>query len=205
MKLKEPHHERDCWSIEELALIIESARQQEGDYYGIPQSKWWVALLCVMYDTGLRMAATLKLPSTALNGAPRCSGGDGARGSHDAVCLPLHLWLLAEGVPQDHHPGRTARRSEGSVPLNPTRHRGPPDARLATIDAARRPPRNHTGKPPRPGCRHRHPRSGVTRRRTAHATAPSPPRGITPGRSPGTVTPRRTPYNRRTTFPAKRR
>lgn len=50
-----------AWTTEEVHAILEAATKLEGDYHGVPRSRWWIALHRVLWDTGERIGATLRL------------------------------------------------------------------------------------------------------------------------------------------------
>jgi integrase len=49
----------DAWSIDQLGRILEACAAQQGRVCGIPASRWWVAFVLNLYDTGLRVGAAL--------------------------------------------------------------------------------------------------------------------------------------------------
>lgn len=57
----------EAWSQEELADILAAAREQTGIVGGLPAADWWFALLLTLYETGLRIQATLELKTTDLD------------------------------------------------------------------------------------------------------------------------------------------
>lgn len=60
---EEPEDEttKECWSIEQLALIIAACREQSGAIADIPAATWWEALILTLYDVGGRISATMAL------------------------------------------------------------------------------------------------------------------------------------------------
>lgn len=62
MKLVEPKHARQAWTVEEVGRIIAASRRERGSAFGIPLREWWPALLYLLYDTGLRIGAAMQLP-----------------------------------------------------------------------------------------------------------------------------------------------
>ncbi len=58
-RLRELRRLPEAWSVENMAAILTSARQATGKIVGVDADRWWVALLLVLYDTGLRRTAAL--------------------------------------------------------------------------------------------------------------------------------------------------
>ncbi|WP_166827340.1 phage integrase SAM-like domain-containing protein [Thalassoroseus pseudoceratinae] len=59
--LPTPKRLPQCWTIEEFGQLLEAADNCKGSIEGIPANRWWRALLLTLYDTGLRLTATLHL------------------------------------------------------------------------------------------------------------------------------------------------
>ena len=59
--MAEEEHDVPALTIEELQRICDAARAVTGEIGGIRASAWWTALLLVLWNTGLRITATLKL------------------------------------------------------------------------------------------------------------------------------------------------
>jgi len=57
----------EAWSADEVARILNAAKEAPGSIGGIPACEWWPALLLTLYDTGLRIAALMKLKRSDLN------------------------------------------------------------------------------------------------------------------------------------------
>jgi integrase len=51
----------EAWSVRQIEMILAAAAQTPGTLCGIPACHWWPALILTLYDTGLRIAAVLKL------------------------------------------------------------------------------------------------------------------------------------------------
>lgn len=60
-RVREPKRVPKAWTINQIAAILHSARQEAGLICEIAASHWWQALLSVLYDTGLRISATMVL------------------------------------------------------------------------------------------------------------------------------------------------
>jgi integrase len=50
-----------AWSREELANLWDALMRQTGEIGGVPSNLWWIALHAVIWDTGERIGATIKL------------------------------------------------------------------------------------------------------------------------------------------------
>jgi len=57
----------EAWTLEEFEKLLESAANEPGSFEGSPAALWWTGLLLCLYDTGLRVTATLTLDATALD------------------------------------------------------------------------------------------------------------------------------------------
>ena len=57
----------EAWSQEEMARLLEAAGETAGEICGLPARLWWPALILVLYDTGLRIDAAVRLPSANLD------------------------------------------------------------------------------------------------------------------------------------------
>lgn len=58
----------ECWSIDQVSLILKTASETRGRIRGgIPVGDWWVALILVLYDTGLRISTVRNLKLSDLN------------------------------------------------------------------------------------------------------------------------------------------
>lgn len=66
-KLREPKRLPVAWSQEEMARLLEAAAETRGDVCGIPARVFWPALICTIYDTGLRITAAMSIPTARLN------------------------------------------------------------------------------------------------------------------------------------------
>lgn len=60
-RLREPKRQPRAWSLGQLSTLLDSCRQERGQICGIPADRWWYALVVVMYYTGLRIGAMLRL------------------------------------------------------------------------------------------------------------------------------------------------
>jgi integrase len=58
-RLRVPKRNPRAWTIEEMELIVRSARLARGRFAGVGAGLWWPALLLVLYDTGLRITAAM--------------------------------------------------------------------------------------------------------------------------------------------------
>jgi len=56
-----PDRTPDSWSDDELVAILEAIRKTEGYFDEIPRKLFWEALLSVIYDTGERIGAVIKV------------------------------------------------------------------------------------------------------------------------------------------------
>lgn len=70
-KLSLPKRVPDAWSTAQVGLILNSAREEQGDICGIPACDWWPALILTLYDTGLRIAALMQSRLTDFDPATR--------------------------------------------------------------------------------------------------------------------------------------
>jgi integrase len=59
-RLKEPKRLPKAWRDHEMARILQSAAQQPGELCGTPANFWWCALLGTLYESGLRITATMR-------------------------------------------------------------------------------------------------------------------------------------------------
>jgi integrase len=66
-KMRTPKRMPSAWTIEEFAKLLQAAEQLDGDVCGVPAKLWWPAFLLVLYQTGLRVGALLRLPASSLN------------------------------------------------------------------------------------------------------------------------------------------
>lgn len=66
-KLKLPRRIPEAWSLEEVNRLLRAAAGTEGTICGVAAGVWWPALLLVLYDTGLRIAAVMNLTREALD------------------------------------------------------------------------------------------------------------------------------------------
>ncbi len=60
-RLKQPKRIPKAWPVDDLSRILQSARQETGVICQVVAWKWWVGLILVMYDTGLRISPTMAL------------------------------------------------------------------------------------------------------------------------------------------------
>lgn len=60
-KLREPKRAPKAWQLEEFSRLLESCRAERGQVAGIAADKWWYALSLVLYFTGGRIGAVLKV------------------------------------------------------------------------------------------------------------------------------------------------
>jgi integrase len=60
-KYREFRREPTAWTKEQLAKLFEVAANARGTIAGAPASLWWLTLLSVLWDSGLRIGAALKL------------------------------------------------------------------------------------------------------------------------------------------------
>jgi Phage integrase family/Phage integrase SAM-like domain len=66
-KLRVPKRVPEAWSVDQFGMILASASEGPGTFEGMPASLWWTGFLFVLYDTGLRVSALLKLDAAALD------------------------------------------------------------------------------------------------------------------------------------------
>ena len=59
--LPEPERIPVAWTIDELNLLLDYIATLDGMISGTPASDWWTALILVLWDTGERIGAVLKL------------------------------------------------------------------------------------------------------------------------------------------------
>lgn len=57
-----------AWSFEEMWRLRISCNFETGDYSGVPANKWWLALHAVLWTTGERITATMKLKFSEVQG-----------------------------------------------------------------------------------------------------------------------------------------
>lgn len=67
-RIKCGHASPVAWTREELAKLFHAADNMPGHVLGVPANLFWPALLLVLWDTGERIGAILKLSRSALNG-----------------------------------------------------------------------------------------------------------------------------------------
>ncbi len=60
-RVRLPKLEPECWSVEEVGRILQAASKVEGTVAGIAANSWWLSLISVIYDTGLRIGALMKV------------------------------------------------------------------------------------------------------------------------------------------------
>lgn len=76
-----------AWSIEELWRLRISCNYVPGDYDGVPANKWWLALHCVLWATGERISATMRMKFSAISGDSITFPAEDRKGSTKAnVC-----------------------------------------------------------------------------------------------------------------------
>lgn len=51
----------DAWTQEELAKLMATAKEWDGEYGGVPAGLWWECLIRVIFDTGERVGAILQV------------------------------------------------------------------------------------------------------------------------------------------------
>jgi len=66
-KVKTPKRVPVAWSAEEFNRLLATAAETSGHVGTIPAGSYWVALLLVLYDTGLRIGALMHLRRDALD------------------------------------------------------------------------------------------------------------------------------------------
>jgi integrase/transcriptional regulator with XRE-family HTH domain len=59
--LKRPRRLPTAWSIDEIERLLTACRETPGRILGIPASRYWEALVSLMFDTGLRRAAAFAI------------------------------------------------------------------------------------------------------------------------------------------------
>jgi len=57
----------EAWSIDEFGRLLRAAEETRGWIGDVPAATFWPAFLLTLYDTGLRVAAALALPTSALD------------------------------------------------------------------------------------------------------------------------------------------
>lgn len=62
-KVSEFEREPDCWSIEEMGLIIEAAGMMPGMVGETPARLWWPAIIWMVFNTGFRISALMAVES----------------------------------------------------------------------------------------------------------------------------------------------
>jgi len=60
-RLREPKRIPKAWTEAEVTRILQAAAKETGEVCAIPSRQWWVALLLLLYDTGLRISAAMHL------------------------------------------------------------------------------------------------------------------------------------------------
>lgn len=60
-KYREYRREPTAWTKDQLAILFAAAARQPGNVGRIASHLWWLALLSLLWDTGLRIGAALKL------------------------------------------------------------------------------------------------------------------------------------------------
>ncbi len=67
-RLREPKRQPKAWRAADLGKILASAAREQGEIAGVRAADWWMALFLVLYDTGLRISATMALEWAWLDG-----------------------------------------------------------------------------------------------------------------------------------------
>jgi integrase len=60
-RLEVPDPSPLAWQWDEMRRLFLSCRQEPGHIAGIPAGDWWTGLHCVLWDTGLRIGAAMRL------------------------------------------------------------------------------------------------------------------------------------------------
>ncbi|HET6917808.1 MAG TPA: site-specific integrase [Acidimicrobiales bacterium] len=102
-RIKEPKRAPRAWTVAELGLILRSAAAESGTVGGIPACDWWVGLLLVMYDTGLRAGAATALRSADLKPPYILARAESSKSKADQIfkLSADALSLLAETRPPE--------------------------------------------------------------------------------------------------------
>lgn len=70
-RVKLVHQPPEAFTIEQVASLIQSAKQERGIYgAGIRRALWWASIIGTAYDTGLRRGDILALPFDVSEGKP---------------------------------------------------------------------------------------------------------------------------------------
>lgn len=68
MRPSAPKPVPDAFTPEEMQQLLAAARAWEGDYFDVPCGIWWEAMIRLVYDTGERIGAILKMTPAHLQG-----------------------------------------------------------------------------------------------------------------------------------------
>ncbi|MBI2480957.1 MAG: phage integrase SAM-like domain-containing protein [Planctomycetia bacterium] len=60
-KLPTPKRQPQAWSLDELGRIFDACHNRKGMVGMVPAAAWWLALVSVLYDTGIRKRAVLSI------------------------------------------------------------------------------------------------------------------------------------------------
>jgi site-specific recombinase XerD len=61
-RIKEPKRFKTCWTVAQIAAILNACLQEQGWIGAVPAADWWFAFILCMYDSGCRKRALLHVP-----------------------------------------------------------------------------------------------------------------------------------------------
>lgn len=66
-KLPTPKRQPQAWSLDELGKIFDQCQSRKGMVGSVVASAWWLALVSILYDTGIRKRAVLAIEREHIN------------------------------------------------------------------------------------------------------------------------------------------
>jgi integrase len=91
----EPQQLPKAWTVEEMWRLRMACNMQPGVYHGVPARLWWVALHCVLFATGERIAAVMQLRWRDISGDVVVFPAESRKGSKRASVATLTPAALA--------------------------------------------------------------------------------------------------------------
>jgi integrase len=93
--VREPEQLPKAWTVEEMWRLRMACNMQPGVYHGVPARLWWVALHCVLFATGERIAAVMQLRWRDISGDVVVFPAESRKGSKRASVATLTPAALA--------------------------------------------------------------------------------------------------------------
>lgn len=85
----EPEQLPKAWTMEEMWRLRMSCNMQPGEYFGIPARLWWLAMHHVLFSTGERIAAVMRLEWNDITGNVAIFPAEYRKGSKRASVTTL--------------------------------------------------------------------------------------------------------------------